>query len=82
VEWYKKAAEHGNAKAQFNLAVMYAKAQGTSRDVVAAYQWLLVADSGGQGDQKLKSLLEQGLTPEERKEATQRAEKWLADHRE
>jgi hypothetical protein len=60
---------------------MYAKAQGAPRDAVAAYQWLLVAGSGGQGDPRLKSLLEEGLTPAERKEATQGAEKWLAEHR-
>jgi TPR repeat protein len=36
---YRKAAEEGNARAQFNLGVLYAKGQGVSQDYAQARQW-------------------------------------------
>ena len=32
VTWYRKAAEQGDADAQYNLGVMYAKGQGVPQD--------------------------------------------------
>lgn len=37
--WYSRAATQGNAKAQNNLGLMFAKGEGTAQDDVAAFQW-------------------------------------------
>jgi len=39
VKWYLQAAEQGNAKAQFNLAVMYACGKGVLQSGEAAADW-------------------------------------------
>jgi uncharacterized protein len=36
---YRRAAEEGNARAQFNLGVLYAKGHGVSQDDEQARQW-------------------------------------------
>lgn len=46
VVWYRKAAEQGNAGAQFALGAMYATGQGTPQDYQQAYAWSSVADLG------------------------------------
>ena len=39
VKWYGKAAEQGNAKAQFNLGVAYYKGEGVAKNLVEGYAW-------------------------------------------
>ena len=46
VQWYRKAADQGNADAQFNLGVMYANGQGVLQDYVTAHKWFNLAVSG------------------------------------
>ncbi len=51
-KWYWLAANRGNAKAQFNLGVMYAKGQGVPQDYAEAAKWYrLTADQGYAGAQ-------------------------------
>lgn len=45
--WYKKAAEHGVAEAQFNLALMYEKGQGVPQDYEKAFHWYQQAAEQG-----------------------------------
>ena len=48
VKWYTLAAEQGNARAQFNLAVSFAKGQGVPQDYKTAVKWYtLAAEQGG-----------------------------------
>ncbi len=35
-KWYRRAADQGNATAQYNLGAMYAKGQAVAADVVTA----------------------------------------------
>jgi TPR repeat protein len=50
VRWYRKAAEQGNAKAQFNLGVMYDLGKGVKQDDAEAVKWYRkAAFSGGSG---------------------------------
>ena len=44
----RKAADKGNAAAQYNLGCSYAKGDGVPEDVVVAYQWLTLAEKGGE----------------------------------
>jgi TPR repeat protein len=39
VRWYRKAADQGDAAAQFNLALMYANGQGVAQDYKEAVKW-------------------------------------------
>jgi len=41
-KWYSLAAEGGEATAQALLASMYMRGQGTSKDLITSYAWLLV----------------------------------------
>jgi TPR repeat protein len=37
--WYRKAAEQGDARAQFNLGIMYAEGEGVPQDYAVAASW-------------------------------------------
>ena len=43
VKWYIKAAEQGNAGAQYNLGVMYEHGEGISMNYRAAVKWYILA---------------------------------------
>jgi TPR repeat protein len=47
VNWYRKAAEQGYAKAQSNLGFMYSNGYGVPKDETAAYMWYLLASGKG-----------------------------------
>lgn len=48
LEWYTKAAEQGNAKAQWNVAILYARGpEGITQDVQQAAQWCQQAADQG-----------------------------------
>jgi hypothetical protein len=44
---FQRAAEQGDANAQYNLGVMYAKGQGVPEDYVWAYAWINLAKAAG-----------------------------------
>ena len=47
MRWYRLAADQGDAAAQFNLGVMYAKGAGVLKDDAEAVRWYrLAADQG------------------------------------
>ena len=43
VQWYQRAAEQGDAAAQYNLGMVYAQGQGVPRDHGKAYFWYNLA---------------------------------------
>ena len=47
VQWYRKAAEQGNAEAQFSLASMYEEGRGVVKDSTLAVQWYRKAAEQG-----------------------------------
>ncbi len=49
VRWYRKAAEQGHAKAQYNLGVMYYNGFGVTQDRTEAKKWW--EKSAAQGNQ-------------------------------
>ena len=50
VNWHRKAAEHGNAKAQNNLGFLYQYGFGVAKDEVAAVNWYRkAAEQGNKG---------------------------------
>jgi TPR repeat protein len=48
VKWYRKAAEQGEASAQFYLGLMYAKGQGVKQDYAEAVKWYRKAAEQGE----------------------------------
>ena len=47
VEWYRKAADQGDARAQFNLGVVYAYGKGVPEDFPEALRWFRKAHAQG-----------------------------------
>ncbi len=47
VKWYHKAAEQGDARAQYNLAYMYGNGKGVQKDDYEAVKWLRKAAEQG-----------------------------------
>jgi TPR repeat protein len=47
VQWYSKAAQQGDASAQYNLGLMYANGQGVSKDYAIAAKWYRKAAEQG-----------------------------------
>ncbi len=47
MQWYQKAANQGDADAQFNLGVMYYEGEGAPQDYAKALQWYQKAANQG-----------------------------------
>jgi hypothetical protein len=43
IKWYRKAADQGDALAQYNLGMRYKEGDGLPLDPVEAYKWLSLA---------------------------------------
>lgn len=50
--WYRKSAQQGHIRAQYNMAVLHLHGHGVDRDPVEAYAWLLQASGGGHEDSR------------------------------
>jgi len=58
VKWYRLAAEQGDARAQFNLGVMYAFGEGVPENDAEAVKWYrLAAEQGNAGAQSRLGLM-------------------------
>ena len=53
VKWFHKAAEQGNATAQYNLGRMYQNGEGVTRDFAEARRWYQKAAAQGHEDAKV-----------------------------
>ena len=77
VKWYRKAAEQGDATAQFNLGTDYAKGQGVPQDYVLAHMWLnLAAAQGTEGAVKNRDIVAKKMTTDQLAEAQRLARDW------
>ena len=47
VKWYRKAAQQGYARAQYNLATMYYQGYGVLKNEITARAWDLIATMNG-----------------------------------
>ena len=74
-----KAAEQGDADAQYNIGFMYNEAQGVSRDYVQTCMWLKLAAKQDHEDAKDDlAETEAKLTEDQVAEAERLAAAWLA----
>jgi uncharacterized protein len=78
-QWYRKAADHGNALAQAHLGLMYEHGYGVPRDPVIARMWLNLAVSRAPSLSmavKLRKEAATKMTPAQIAEAKRLAEEW------
>ena len=52
-EWYSKAANQGNAQAQYNLGSLYHNGQGVEKNDKRAFEWYRKAANSGHSQAKL-----------------------------
>ena len=81
VKWYRKAAEQGVAKAQYNLGAMYFDGQGVPQDYIQAHKWLNLSASRLQGEAhemavRNRDIAEKKMTPDQVAEAQKLALEW------
>ena len=58
VRWYRKAAEQGNANAQYNLGLMYEEGLGVAKDGAEAMRWFRKAAEQGYAKAKKKHIID------------------------
>ena len=70
-------AETGDAIAQFNLGLLYAKGQGVAQDYVQAHKWFNLSATSGDADAvKNRDLVASKMTPAQIAEAQRLASAW------
>ena len=82
VRWLRRAANHGDVAAQFDLGQMVLEGRGGPRDdAVEAFMWLSLSLKGG--EKKARQAVEnlsRKMTTAALAEGTQRMKMWLAQH--
>lgn len=74
---WRRAAEQGYAKAQFELGVSYAEGQGLKQDNVRAFMWLSLAASQGHENATLVRVkLKRRMTPEQIDDGYEMMREW------
>jgi TPR repeat protein len=77
VKWFRKAADTGDANAQWRLGDLYRLGQGVPQDFVLAHMWFnLSAAKGEQNAIVLRELVSKHMTPEQIAEAQKLARDW------
>ena len=80
-EW-QPLAEKGHAKAQFNLAMLYAKGEGVPHNDVLGYMWFdLSLTHGYKRAREGMAAVSNVLTPAEIAEGQKLAREWRAKHK-
>ena len=46
VKWWRKAADEGDARSQFNLGIMYDIGRGVPQDYIETHKWYKLAPPG------------------------------------
>jgi len=77
VKWFRKATEHGDAVAQFNLGVMYENGQGVPQNYTLAYALFILAAAGENNDAvKSRGIVAKKMTPAQIEEGQAIASSW------
>ena len=77
LKWYRMAADQGNAKAQMEIGVRYAKGWDVEQDYVEAYFWLSLAEKGLTGaPANFADAAAINLTPEQKAAVLKRVNEW------
>lgn len=75
--WYRRAAEQGNATSQLMLGVLYFGGVGVPKDMGLAYMWLIIAEMhGGEVPVEFRNQVMDQMTPAQIAEAEKLARAW------
>ncbi len=83
---WRPLAKQGNAKAQYNLGIMYDKGRGVRQDYAQAHMWYNLAASrfppGAKRDKAVKNrgIVAKRMTPAQKSEAQKLAREWTEKH--
>ena len=78
----QKAAEQGDAMAQFNLGVMYNTGSGVAQDYKQSYAWFSSAAANGHSNAvKARDIMAKRLTPAALAEGQQLATRYFEQYR-
>ena len=81
LEDVRTCAEQGDAGAQYNLGLMYARGDGVPEDIVLAYMWWNLAEAqGNESARDNKEIAESRMTREQITEAQRLSREWLEAH--
>ena len=85
MRWWRLAAEQGDAEAQHNLGVSYAKGRGVPQDDVQAHMWFNLAASRLTTELREKAVYDRDraegrMTADQLAEAQRLARDWDAAH--
>ena len=79
VKWIRKAADQGDAEAQFNLGNMYYSGTGVPKDLVQAHVWWNIAGAKGLEDAKKNlRIVEKEMTDSQKEKAMDLARELFA----
>ncbi|MCP1678431.1 tetratricopeptide repeat protein [Kerstersia gyiorum] len=76
LQWYRRAAEQGDALAQSSLGGMLTLGTGVRKDYPQAYFWLLLASTGDDSAKMMRDFVEKSLSSAEISQAQARASAW------
>jgi localization factor PodJL len=77
--WFRKAADHGIADSQYNLAILYARGVGVEQNLAEAYKWFfLAAKEGDQDAAQKRDQIASRLDPQALAAARAAADSWTA----
>ena len=79
VKWYRKAAEQGNADAQYNLGCCYDNGHGVEKDQVEAYAFYNLAAISIQNAKDRREYLEKKMSPSQVAEGQRRTKELKAE---
>ena len=71
--WFRKAAEQGDDRAQYNLGISYYNGEGVAKDMVEAYAYLNLASASDEFAKEGLALLEKKLSMKEIEAGQKRA---------
>jgi hypothetical protein len=81
VKWYQKAADQGNASAQFNLGHMYYDGKGVTKNYVKVHMWWNIAGASGNSFAvEGRNTVAKQMTSSQLQEAQKLASEWMSRH--
>ena len=78
IKWYRRAAEQGNDRAQYNLGLMYDVGYGVPQDFIQAHMWYDIA--GVEVAISYRDYVAREMTPAQIAEAQKLAREWKGKH--
>ena len=74
LQWYKLAAEQGNADAQCNLGLVSLGETRGPKDIIYAYMWADIVASAGEEYSDMLNVVKEEMTPSQITEAKKRVQ--------